>query len=49
MLEENRGYGLSGGSLANVSVFHLKLTDSAATAISKLHQDKVIEIEFRVT
>ncbi|XP_051942717.1 RNA polymerase II elongation factor ELL-like [Hippocampus zosterae] len=40
MLEENRGYGLSGGSLANVSVFHLKLTDSAATAISKLHHDK---------
>ncbi|XP_077417211.1 RNA polymerase II elongation factor ELL-like [Vanacampus margaritifer] len=40
MLEENRGYGLSGGSLANVSVFHLKLTDSAATAISNLHRDK---------
>ncbi|XP_061651542.1 RNA polymerase II elongation factor ELL-like isoform X2 [Phyllopteryx taeniolatus] len=40
MLEENRGYGLStGSSLANVSVFHLKLTDSAATAISNLrHQ-----------
>nr|XP_061798322.1 RNA polymerase II elongation factor ELL-like [Nerophis lumbriciformis] len=41
MLEENRGYGLSsGGSVANISVFHLKLTDSAATAISNLHHDK---------
>ncbi|XP_061699360.1 RNA polymerase II elongation factor ELL-like [Syngnathoides biaculeatus] len=39
MLEENRGYGLSaGGSLANVSVFHLKLTDSAASAISSLRR-----------
>ncbi|XP_049596752.1 RNA polymerase II elongation factor ELL isoform X1 [Syngnathus scovelli] len=40
MLEENHCYGLTGGSLANVSVFHLKLTDSAATAISKFHHDK---------
>ncbi|XP_077477799.1 RNA polymerase II elongation factor ELL-like [Stigmatopora argus] len=48
MLEENRSYGLSGGgsggdggrSAANISVYHLKLTDSAATAISNLHHGK---------
>ncbi|XP_054651985.1 RNA polymerase II elongation factor ELL-like [Dunckerocampus dactyliophorus] len=46
-LEENRSYGLSGGCPlprsrgANVSVFHVKLTDSAARAISTFHHDKV--------
>ncbi|XP_061824085.2 RNA polymerase II elongation factor ELL-like isoform X1 [Nerophis lumbriciformis] len=41
-LEENRGYGLSSGCRggANVSVFHVKLTDSAAGAISAFHHDK---------
>nr|XP_057946277.1 RNA polymerase II elongation factor ELL-like [Doryrhamphus excisus] len=45
-LEENRSYGLSGGCPlprsrgANVSVFHVKLTDSAARAISTFHHDK---------
>ncbi|XP_040054630.2 RNA polymerase II elongation factor ELL [Gasterosteus aculeatus] len=35
LLEENRCYGLNGGELngGNVSVFHVKLTDSAARAI----------------
>ncbi|XP_068607808.1 RNA polymerase II elongation factor ELL-like [Brachionichthys hirsutus] len=42
-LEENRSYGLSGGSLSrggNVSVYHVKLTDSAARAIGAFQNSK---------
>ncbi|XP_037342003.2 RNA polymerase II elongation factor ELL-like isoform X2 [Pungitius pungitius] len=42
VLEENRCYGLSGGKLTggNVSVFHVKLTDSAARAIGSFGHGK---------
>ncbi|XP_068195383.1 RNA polymerase II elongation factor ELL-like isoform X2 [Antennarius striatus] len=42
-LQENRSYGLSGGDPSrggNVSVFHVKLTDSAARAIGSLQGGK---------
>ncbi|XP_037551385.1 RNA polymerase II elongation factor ELL [Nematolebias whitei] len=42
-LKENRCYGLSGGKLSlggNVSVFHVKLTDSAARAVGSFHSSK---------
>ncbi|XP_059208858.1 RNA polymerase II elongation factor ELL-like [Centropristis striata] len=43
VLKENQSYGLSSGKLhrgANVSVFHVKLTDSAARAIGSFQHDK---------
>lgn len=43
-LKENRCYGLTGGKLSvggNVSVFHVKLTDSAARAVGAFHSSKV--------
>ena len=43
-LKEDRCYGLSNGKLSpggNVSVFHVKLTDSAARAIGTFHNGKV--------
>ncbi|KAM9355757.1 RNA polymerase II elongation factor ELL-like [Pholidichthys leucotaenia] len=42
-LEENRCYGLSGGKLSrggNVSVYHVKLTDSAARAIGTFQKQE---------
>lgn len=43
-LRENRSYGLSGklSRGENVSVFHVKLTDSAARAIDSFRNGKVI-------
>lgn len=43
-LRENRSYGLSGklSRGENVSVFHVKLTDSAARAIDCFRNGKVI-------
>lgn len=43
-LRENRSYGLSGklSRGENVSVFHVKLTDSAARAIDRFRNGKVI-------
>lgn len=43
-LRENRSYGLSGklSRGQNVSVFHVKLTDSAATAIDCFRNGEVI-------
>lgn len=43
-LKENQFYGLSSGKLSpggNVSVFHVKLTDSAAKAIGTFQSSKV--------
>ena len=43
-LKERQCYGLSGGALsrgANISVFHVKLTDSAARAIGSFQNGKV--------
>lgn len=43
-LKERQCYGLSGGTLsrgANISVFHVKLTDSAARAIGSFQNGKV--------
>ena len=43
-LKENQSYGLSSGKLSrggNVSVIHVKLTDSAARAISTYQNGKV--------
>ncbi|XP_029317266.1 RNA polymerase II elongation factor ELL-like isoform X2 [Cottoperca gobio] len=42
-LKENQCYGLSSGTLSpggNISVFHVKLTDSAARAIGSFQNDK---------
>ncbi|CAJ1074402.1 RNA polymerase II elongation factor ELL-like [Xyrichtys novacula] len=44
-LKENQCYGLSGGKLSrggNVSVFHVKLTDSAARAIGSFQNGKAL-------
>lgn len=43
-LKENQCYGLSSGKLSrggNISVFHVKLTDSAARAIGSFQHGKV--------
>lgn len=43
-LKENQCYGLSSGKLdrgGNVSVFHVKLTDSAARAVESFQKAKV--------